>query len=119
MTKVEQVREASAKALRDKYMSYGYCTTTYEETPYKEYWKSLADAVLSVHLTPTHTLLSLLEMLDRGELYVKDEDQSLPEVLDLGSFRTMSEAYTNKSSKASFQDALLKANFLKVKPLGG
>ena len=59
----ERIREKAAKALRDEYMSHGYCLTSWEDTPYKDYWRSLVDVVLKT-----------------DGIRIEADDQSLPSV---------------------------------------
>jgi hypothetical protein len=39
------MKERAAKALREAYMSHGYGTVKWADTPYKDYWYSLVESV--------------------------------------------------------------------------
>ncbi len=44
--RVSELVERRAKALRDKYMGFGHCITSWKDTSFKDYWRSLAISVL-------------------------------------------------------------------------
>jgi len=85
---IERIREKAAKALRDEYMSHGYCLTSWEDTPYKDYWRSLVDVVLKT-----------------DGIRIKADDQSKPETPD---------RYTDyQIGYERAQQDMLKAGFVK------
>lgn len=49
-TQDDKLLEESAKALRARYMSYGRSplVASWEDTPFKEYWKTLTKVVLKI-----------------------------------------------------------------------
>ena len=42
------IREKIAKAIYSKYMGYEYRLSNWEDVPYKDYWYSFADAVITI-----------------------------------------------------------------------
>jgi len=89
----ERIRIEAAKRLRERYMGYGYNRTSWEDTPYKEYWIDLVDAILGT-----------------DGIEIRSDDQGLPPV----SYDPM--VYAERMLNVGFVKVIPKKEALSVIP---